>query len=88
MKEKERLKIEALCLSSTSELFASMINEDNRGPNFKWENFHLMAKSLCSKIVLSFTEYPEKDRPKLQEYAESYCESLAKSYVTAAGLIN
>lgn len=87
LKEKELLKIEVVCLASTAELFAGMINEVNRGPNFEWSQFPNLAKKLGSGSVMISEDWPEYKKDKIREYAEKFCEQLANDYIIAAGFI-
>jgi hypothetical protein len=64
-------------------LFADFINPENRGPNFKWENFPDLAWKL-SNIQLYY-EYPLSEN-KLKVF-EQYTKNLARNYLSRAGLI-
>lgn len=86
LKEKELLKIEVVCLASTAELFAGMINEENRGPNFEWSKFPNLAKRLGSRSVMISQLWPENKKDEIREYAEKFCEQIANNYIIAAGL--
>ena len=86
LKEKDLLKIETVCLASTSELFASMVNPANRGADFVWENFPNIAKRLCVGSVLISHQWSDSKIEEVRIYATEYCEQLAKTYMQAAGL--
>lgn len=85
LRDKDRLKIDAVCLAATSELFASMINEKNRGPNFTWGKFPDLASRLGTSSVLISNDWNNNKIEEVKKYASEYCEQLARTYLQAAG---
>ena len=69
------------CYATISELFAMMHNPKYRGPNFTWENFPEMTKSLCEAKIHISVVYKSKYKNEVEKFAGKCALDIANVLV-------
>jgi len=89
MKELSQSKcyeIANVCYANVSSWFSSMCNPDNRGPNFKWENFSQMMVNMSDSWHL--IHHIKGDKIAVKQHINQYAKEISDKMVKQSGFIS
>lgn len=86
LSQKQQLKLELYCNAFVLGMFADILNEQNRGNSFTWEEFPSAVASLAeASVFMMHTQ--QKTLKEAEELVRVQCLHIAKSTLKRAGYI-
>lgn len=86
LSQKQLLQLELYCNTFVLGLLADMLNEKNRGENWKWEDFPEMVANLAEASVFTM-HTQEKTLKEAKREVRSQCLYIAQTILKRAGYI-
>jgi len=89
MNQSKRYQVANICYAIVGGNFAMFCKADNRGANFKWENFASMQEKHCALHVWMHMPIPKdpKIKKEIEETASNFGREIAENLVNRAEFV-